>query len=178
MSQYEGTETEENLKKAFAGESQAYTKYTFFASAAQADGYDPIASVFLQSAANEAAHAKIWLSELEGIGNTASNLRTAVEGENFEWTDMYEHFAQTAEEEGFPSLAAKFRMVGIIEKRHEERYRSLLERIENGGVFQKGHICIWECRICGHIVIGTHAPEICPLCRHSRSFFEQSAETT
>lgn len=175
-SKYAGTQTEKNLKAAFAGESQARNKYTFFACVARKEGYEEIASIFLKTADNEKAHSRIWLDELAEIGTTTENLRTAAEGESYEWTDMYEDFAQTAQAEGFPELAAKFRMVGIIEKRHEARYRELLNSAEHGTVFKKGQICIWECRNCGHIVISTDAPDICPVCRFPRAFFEVHPE--
>ncbi len=173
---YEGTRTEKNLEAAFAGESGARNKYTYFASAAKKEGYEQIAALFLKTAENEKEHAKMWLKELEGIGDTAANLLTAAEGENHEWTDMYEGFAQTAEEEGFPELAAKFRMVAAIEKHHEERYRTLLKNIETAAVFEKSQVKVWECRNCGHIMVGTKAPETCPVCAHPQSYFEISAE--
>ena len=173
---YEGTQTQSNLLAAFAGESQARNKYTFFASVAKKEGYEQIASLFLKTADNEKEHAKIWLKELEAIGNTATNLEAAAEGENYEWTDMYEGFAKTAEEEGFPELAQKFRMVGAIEKEHEERYRALLKNVETAQVFEKSEVKVWECRNCGHIIVGTNAPEICPVCAHPQSFFEIKAE--
>ncbi len=176
MSKYEGTKTEQNLKAAFAGESQARNKYTYFASIAQKEGYEQIAALFLQTADNEKAHARMWLEELCGIGNTAENLSDAAGGESYEWTDMYEDFAKTAEEEGFSVLAAKFRMVGIIEKHHEERYRALLKNIEMQEVFQKSEVKIWECRNCGHIVVGTKAPEVCPVCHYPQGYFEIRAE--
>ena len=173
---YAGTKTEKNLEAAFAGESQARNKYTYFASKAKKDGFEQIAAIFLKTADNEKEHAKMWFKELEGIGSTADNLKAAADGENYEWTDMYEGFAKTAEEEGFPELAAKFRLVGAIEKHHEERYRSLLYNVENKEVFEKGSVRIWECRNCGHIVIGTAAPEVCPTCNHPQSYFEVNAE--
>ncbi len=169
---YAGTQTEKNLQAAFAGESEARNKYTFFASVAKKEGYEQISSLFLKTADNEKEHAKIWLKELAGIGNTAQNLAEAAAGENYEWTDMYEGFAKTADEEGFPELAEKFRLVGAIEKHHEERYRALLHNVEAQEVFAKSEVKIWECRNCGHIVIGTEAPEICPACAHPRSYFE------
>ena len=172
---YSGTQTEQNLLAAFAGESQARNKYTYFASAAKKEGYEQIAELFLKTAENEKEHAKLWFKELKGIGNTAENLEAAADGENFEWTDMYEDFAKTAEKEGFPELAAKFRGVAMIEKRHEERYRALLKNIETAKVFEKGEVKVWECRNCGHIVVGTKAPEICPVCAHPQSYFEISA---
>ena len=171
---YAGTQTEKNLMEAFAGESQARNKYTYFASVAKKEGYEQISSLFLKTADNEMAHAKMWFKELEGIGDTPANL--AAEGENYEWTDMYEGFAKTAEEEGFPALAAKFRMVGAIEKAHEERYRALLHNVEAQEVFAKSEVKVWECRNCGHIVVGTQAPEICPVCAHPKAFFEVRVE--
>ncbi len=176
MSKYAGTQTEKNLLEAFAGESQARNKYTYFASKAKKDGYQQIAALFEKTAANEKEHAKIWFKELEGIGETTDNLAAAADGENYEWTDMYDGFAKTADEEGFPELAEKFRLVAAIEKHHEERYRKLLANIENGEVFKRGDVKIWECRNCGHIVVGTEAPEVCPTCDHPLSFFEISAE--
>ncbi len=172
MTKYEGSKTEKNLQAAFAGESQARNKYTYFASVAKKEGYEQIAELFLKTADNEKEHAKMWFKELNGIGNTADNLKAAAEGENYEWTDMYEGFAKTAEEEGFADLAAKFRMVGAIEKRHEERYRALLHNIENMEVFKKSTVKVWECRNCGHIVVGTQAPAVCPVCNHPQSYFE------
>ena len=174
MSKYQGTETEKNLMAAFAGESQARNKYTYFASKAKKEGYEQIAALFLKTAENEKEHAKLWFKELEGIGDTAQNLEAAAEGENYEWTDMYEGFAVTAEKEGFPELAAKFRGVAAIERNHEERYRALLKNVKDSQVFQKGDIKIWECRNCGHIVVGTAAPEVCPVCAHPQSYFEIS----
>lgn len=171
-SKYAGTQTEKNLEAAFAGESQARNKYTYFSSVAQNEGYEQIAALFLQTAENEKAHAKLWFEELHGVGNTAANLLHAAEGENYEWTDMYDGFAKTAEEEGFPELAAKFRLVAAIEKRHEERYRALLHNVETAQVFEKSEVKMWECRNCGHIVVGTAAPEVCPTCLYSKSFFE------
>ena len=169
---YAGTQTEKNLEAAFAGESQARNKYTYFSSVAQREGYEQIAALFLQTAENEKAHAKLWFEELHGVGNTAENLLHAAEGENYEWTDMYDGFAETAEKEGFPELAAKFRLVAAIEKRHEERYRALLHNVETAQVFEKSEVKVWECRNCGHIVVGTAAPEVCPTCLYSKSFFE------
>ncbi len=169
---YSGTQTEKNLEAAFAGESQARNKYTYFASVAKKEGYEQIAELFLKTADNEKEHAKLWFKELNGIGDTAQNLEHAAEGENYEWTDMYEGFAKTAEEEGFKALAAKFRMVAAIEKRHEERYRALLKNIETAAVFEKSEVKVWECRNCGHIVVGTKAPQLCPVCAHPQSFFE------
>ena len=176
MSKYAGTKTEENLKAAFAGESQARNKYTYFASVAKKEGFEQIADIFLSTANNEKEHAKMWFKELQGIGSTAQNLAAAADGENYEWTDMYESFAKTAEEEGFPELAAKFRLVGVIEKRHEERYRALLKNVETAAVFEKSEVKVWECRNCGHIVVGTKAPQVCPTCAHPQSYFEISAE--
>ena len=173
---YAGTQTEKNLEAAFAGESQARNKYTYFASVAQSEGYEQIAALFLKTAENEREHAKMWFKELSGIGSTAENLLHAAEGENYEWTDMYDGFAKTAEAEGFPELAAKFRMVAAIEKHHEERYRALLKNVEMAEVFAKSDVKVWECRNCGHIVVGTAAPEVCPTCLYSRSFFEINAE--
>ncbi len=173
---YSGTKTEKNLEAAFAGESQARNKYTYFASVAKKEGYEQIADLFLKTADNEKEHAKMWFKELKGIGNTAENLSAAADGENYEWTDMYREFAKTAEEEGFTALAAKFRLVGAIEKRHEERYRALLKNIETNEVFEKSTVKIWECRNCGHIVVGEKAPEVCPVCAHPKSYFEVMAE--
>ncbi len=169
---YEGTQTEKNLEAAFAGESMARNKYTYFASKAKKDGFEQIAALFLKTADNEKEHAKLWFKELNGIGDTESNLSDAADGENYEWTDMYEGFAKTAEEEGFNELAAKFRLVAKIEKQHEERYRALLKNVQNSEVFKKSEVKIWECRNCGHIVVGEKAPEICPTCAHPQSFFE------
>ena len=173
---YAGTQTEKNLEAAFAGESQARNKYTYFASKAKKEGFEQIAALFLQTAENEKEHAKIWFKELNGIGSTAENLAAAADGENYEWTDMYEGFAVTAEKEGFPELVAKFRMVAAIEKHHEERYRALLRNVEAQEVFAKSEVKVWECRNCGHIVVGTKAPEICPVCAHPQSYFEIHAE--
>ena len=173
---YSGTQTEKNLWEAFAGESQARNKYTYFASKAKKDGYEQISALFLKTADNEKEHAKLWFKELEGIGTTPENLLAAAEGENFEWTDMYEGFAKTAEEEGFPELAAKFRGVAAIEKHHEERYRALLKNVEMQQVFAKSEVKVWECRNCGHIVVGTEAPVICPVCAHPQAYFEINAE--
>ena len=169
---YSGTQTEKNLEAAFAGESQARNKYTYFASVAKKEGYEQIAELFLKTADNEKEHAKLWFKELNGIGDTCQNLEHAADGENYEWTDMYEGFAKTAEEEGFKALAIKFRMVAAIEKRHEERYRALLKNIETAAVFEKSEVKVWECRNCGHIVVGTKAPQLCPVCAHPQSFFE------
>ena len=169
---YAGTQSEKNLHEAFLGESGARNKYTYFASVAKKEGFEQIAALFLKTAENEREHAKMWFKELEGLGDTAANLLSAAEGENYEWTDMYDGFAKTAEEEGFPELAAKFRMVGAIEKHHEERYRALLKNVETAAVFEKSEVKVWECRNCGHIVVGTKAPEICPVCAHPQSYFE------
>lgn len=173
---YAGTQTEKNLQEAFAGESQARNKYTYFASVAKKEGYEQMSALFLKTADNEKEHAKMWFKELAGIGNTIENLTAAAEGENYEWTDMYEGFAKTAEEEGFTELAAKFRAVAAIEKHHEERYRALLKNIETAQVFEKSEVKVWECRNCGHIVVGTKAPEVCPVCNHPQSYFEVHAE--
>ena len=172
---YAGTQTEKNLQAAFAGESQARNKYTYFASKARKDGYEQIAAIFEETAGNEKEHAKMWFKELNGIGSTADNLKAAAEGENYEWTDMYEEFARTAEKEGFPELAKKFRAVGAIEKHHEERYRALLKNIEDSVVFSKDDERIWVCRNCGHVVVGKYAPEVCPVCAHPQSYFELQA---
>ena len=169
---YSGTQTEKNLEAAFAGESQARNKYTYFASKAKKEGFEQIAALFLETADNEKEHAKLWFKELNGIGDTAENLAAAAEGENYEWTDMYAGFAKTAEEEGFPELAEKFRGVAAIEKRHEERYRALLHNVETAEVFKRSEVKVWECRHCGHIVVGTEAPEICPVCAHPQAYFE------
>ena len=176
MSKYAGTQTEKNLQAAFAGESQARNKYTYFASKAKKEGFEQIAALFLKTADNEKEHAKMWFKELEGIGDTAQNLAEAANGENYEWTDMYAGFAETAEAEGFTELAAKFRMVAAIEKQHEERYRALLKNVETAQVFEKSEVKVWECRNCGHIVVGTAAPEICPVCAHPQAYFEVHAE--
>ncbi len=169
---YAGTLTETNLQTAFSGESQARNKYTYFASVAKKEGYEQISEIFLKTAENEKEHAKMWFKELKGIGTTEDNLAAAADGENHEWTSMYDEFADTAEKEGFSELAAKFRMVGQIEKQHEERYRALLENIDMKKVFEKSEVKIWECRNCGHIVVGMKAPEVCPVCAHPRSYFE------
>ena len=171
-----GSKTEANLWTAFAGESQARNKYTYFASQAKKEGYEQIAAIFEETALNEKEHAKIWFKELSGIGTTAENLKAAADGENYEWTDMYAEFAKTAKEEGVDRLAFLFEAVGKIEKEHEERYRKLLENVEEGKVFEAGSVKIWKCRNCGHIVVGTSAPEVCPVCNHPRSFFEIKAE--
>ena len=171
-----GSKTEANLWTAFAGESQARNKYTYFASQAKKEGYEQIAAIFEETALNEKEHAKIWFKELAGIGTTSENLKAAADGENYEWTDMYAEFAKTAKEEGFDRLAYLFEAVGKIEKEHEERYIKLLENVEEGKVFEAGSVKIWKCRNCGHIVVGTSAPEVCPVCNHPRSFFEVKAE--
>ena len=171
-----GSRTEKNLMEAFAGESQARNKYTYFASVAKKEGYEQISAIFQHTADNEKEHAKMWFKALNGIGSTAENLLNAAEGENYEWTDMYAEFAKVAEEEGFTDLAEKFRMVGEIEKAHEERYRALLNNIEMQKVFEKSEETMWECRNCGHIVIGKKAPEVCPVCAHPRSYFEVRKE--
>ncbi len=176
QTKYAGTQTEKNLLAAFAGESEARNKYTFFASKAKKEGYEQIAALFLKTAENEKEHAKLWFKELEGIGDTAENLQAAAEGENYEWTDMYEDFAKTAEAEGFTELAHRFRLVAAIEKHHEERYRALLHNVEMAEVFAKSEVKVWECRNCGHIVIGTSAPEVCPTCNHPQSYFEVREE--
>lgn len=173
---YSGSQTEKNLEAAFAGESQARNKYTYFASVAKKQGFEQIADLFLKTADNEKEHAKMWFKELNGIGDTAENLLAAAEGENYEWTDMYEDFAKTAEEEGFTELAHKFRLVAAIEKHHEERYRALLRNVETAEVFKRSEIKVWECRNCGHIVVGKEAPEVCPVCNHPQSYFEIHAE--
>lgn len=173
---YAGTQTEKNLQEAFSGESQARNKYTYFASVAKKEGYEQMSALFLKTADNEKEHAKMWFKELAGLGDTKANLSAAADGENYEWTDMYEGFAKTAEEEGFPELAAKFRAVAEIEKHHEERYRALLKNIETAQVFEKSEVKVWECRNCGHIVVGTKAPEVCPVCAHPQSYFEIHAE--
>jgi len=173
---YEGTQTEKNLEAAFAGESQARNKYSYFASKAKKEGFEQIAALFEKTANNEKEHAKLWFKELNGIGSTAENLLHAAEGENYEWTDMYDGFAKTADEEGFPELAAKFRGVALIEKHHEERYRALLKNVEAQEVFAKSEVKVWECRNCGHIVVGTKAPDVCPVCNHPQAYFELNAE--
>lgn len=178
MAELKGSKTEKNLMAAFAGESQARNKYTYYASKAKKDGFVQIANIFEETANNEKEHAKIWFKLLHGgsIPDTAENLEDAANGENYEWTDMYEGFAKTAEEEGFPELAAKFRMVGEIEKHHEERYRALLRNLETAHVFEKSEVKVWECRNCGHICVGVKAPEVCPVCNHPQSYFEVHAE--
>ena len=175
-SKYAGTQTEKNLEAAFAGESQARNKYTYFASKAKKEGYEQIAALFLKTADNEKEHAKMWFKELNGIGDTLENLNAAADGENYEWTDMYDEFAKTAEAEGFPELAEKFRLVAAIEKAHEERYRKLIGNVEMAEVFAKSEVKIWECRNCGHLVVGTNAPDICPTCAHPQSYFEIHSE--
>ena len=173
---YAGTKTEKNLWEAFAGESMARNKYYYFASVAKKAGFEQISEIFLKTADNEKEHAKLWFKELGELGDTAENLLHAAEGENYEWTDMYAEFAKTAEEEGFTVLAAKFRMVAAIEKHHEERYRALLKNIETAQVFEKSEVKVWECRNCGHIIVGTKAPQVCPTCAHPQSYFELHAE--
>jgi rubrerythrin len=176
VNKYAGTKTEKNLMEAFSGESQARNKYTYFAMIAQREGYDQIAEIFLKTARNEQEHARLWFEELGKLGNTAENLLQAAEGENYEWTDMYDRFARDADEEGFPELAEKFRKVAAIEKAHEERYRALLNNVEMQRVFEKGEETMWECRICGHLVMGKKAPEVCPVCTYAQSFFEVRKE--
>lgn len=171
-----GSKTEKNLMEAFAGESQARNKYTYFASVAKKEGYEQIAALFLETAENEKEHAKIHFKYLNGISDTKANLAAAAAGENYEWTDMYDRMAKEADEEGFTEIAAKFRGIAAIEKEHEARYRKLLENLENGEVFKKGSITIWKCRNCGHIIVGTEAPKVCPVCNHLQSFFEVKAE--
>ena len=173
---YAGSQTEKNLMAAFSGESEARNKYTYFASKAKKEGFEQISALFLKTADNEKEHAKLWFKELEGIGDTAQNLQHAAEGENYEWTDMYAGFAKTAEEEGFHELAAKFRLVAAIEKHHEERYRALLKNVETAQVFEKSEVKVWECRNCGHIVVGTKAPKLCPTCDHPQAYFEVHEE--
>lgn len=173
---YAGTQTEKNLQAAFAGESQARNKYTYFASVAKKEGYEQISALFLKTADNEKEHAELWFKELDGIGDTKANLKAAAEGENYEWTDMYENFAKTAEEEGFKELADKFRGAAEIEKFHEKRYRALLKNVETAQVFEKSEVKVWECRNCGHIIVGTKAPDECPVCNHPQSYFELHAE--
>ena len=171
-----GTKTEQNLMTAFAGESQARNKYTYFASVAKKEGYEQIAAIFQQTADNEKEHAKLWFKALGGLGTTAANLLAAAEGENYEWTDMYDTFAKEAEEEGFKALAFQFRAVAAIEKAHEERYRALLSNVEMQKVFEKAGVTVWECRNCGHMVVGTAAPEVCPVCKHPKAYFEVRKE--
>lgn len=169
---YAGTKTEKNLLEAFAGESQARNKYTFFAAVASRQGFEQIAALFLKTAENEMSHARMWFEALGGVQDTSDNLLAAAQGENFEWTDMYDRMAKEADEEGFHELAEKFRAVGAIEKAHEERYRALLKNVETSEVFEKSDVKVWECRVCGHIVVGTNAPDVCPVCEHPQSFFE------
>ena len=178
MKDLKGTKTEKNLMEAFAGESQARNKYTYFASKAKKEGYEQIAAIFLETAGNEKEHAELWFKYLNGgqLNDTVANLLEAADGENFEWTDMYDRMAKEADEEGFKEIAAKFRMVGAIEKHHEERYRKLAQNIKDGVVFSRDGDCIWVCRNCGHVVIGKKAPEICPCCLHAQSYFELKAE--
>ena len=171
-----GSKTEKNLMEAFAGESQARNKYTYFASVAKKEGYEQIAALFLETAENEKEHAKIHFKYLNGISDTKANLVAAAAGENYEWTDMYDRMAKEADEEGFTEIAAKFRGIGAIEQEHEARFRRLLENVENGEVFKRGSITIWKCRNCGHIVVGTEAPKVCPVCNHPQSYFEVKAE--
>ena len=173
---YAGTKTEQNLRDAFAGESQARNKYTYFASVAKKEGYEQISALFLKTAENEKEHAKMWFKELGELGNTAENLAAAAEGENYEWTDMYANFAKDADEEGFPELAAKFRAGAAIEKSHEERYLALLNNVQMQAVFEKAGETMWECRNCGHLVVGKQAPQLCPVCAHPQSYFEVRAE--
>ena len=178
MKDLKGTKTEKNLQEAFAGESQARNKYTYFASKARKEGYEQIAAIFEETALNEKEHAKIWFKYLEGgaIKDTKSNLEAAAAGENFEWTDMYDRMAKEAEEEGFDEIAAKFRMVGEIEKHNEERYKKLVGNLENGVVFSRDNERIWKCRNCGHIIVGKYAPTVCPVCNHPQSYFEIDAQ--
>ena len=174
---YQGTQTEKNLETAFAGESQARNKYTYFASVAKKEGYEQIAALFLETADNEKEHAKLWFKELEGIGDTKANLKAAAEGENYEWTDMYKGFAETAEKEGFKELAVKFRLVADVEKHHEERYLNLLKNVNELKVFKKDEeVTVWKCRNCGFIFVGKEAPNVCPCCAHPQSFFEVNAK--
>ena len=173
---YAGTKTEQNLRDAFAGESQARNKYTYFASVAKKEGYEQISALFLKTAENEKEHAKLWFKELGELGNTAENLAAAAEGENYEWTDMYANFAKDADEEGLHELAAKFRAVAAIEKSHEERYLALLNNVQMQAVFEKAGETMWECRNCGHLVVGKQAPQLCPVCAHPQAYFEVRAE--
>ncbi len=173
---YAGTKTEKNLWEAFAGESQARNKYTYFASVAKKNGYEQIAALFLKTADNEKEHAKLWFKALGELGDTAENLIHAAEGENYEWTDMYDRMAKEAEEEGFHDLAVQFRNVAAVEKEHEERYRALLHNVEAKEVFEKSGVQVWECRNCGHIAVGTAAPEVCPTCFHPQAYFELQAK--
>ncbi len=176
MNKYSGSETEKNLRFAFSGESEARNKYTFFASVAKREGFEQLADIFLITAENERAHAKLWFAELDGIGMTEENLLSAAEGENYEWSEMYSGFADTAEREGFSELAARFRLVAEVEKKHEERYRALIKNVSAGEVFKKSSVKVWECRNCGHIAVGFEAPEVCPVCAHPRAYFELRAE--
>ncbi len=176
VNRYAGTKTEKNLEAAFAGESQARNKYTYFASVAKKEGFEQLSEIFLKTAGNEKEHAEIWFKELGHLGKTAQNLLAAAEGEHYEWTEMYEGFARDAEAEGFPELAVRFRRVAAIEKTHEERYRALLKNVEMRQVFEKGEESIWECRVCGHLVMGRKAPEVCPVCLHAQSYFELRKE--
>lgn len=171
-----GTKTEQILINAFAGESQARNKYTYFASVAKKEGYEQMSALFLKTADNEKEHAKMWFKELAGIGDTKANLEAAADGENYEWTDMYAEFAKTAREEGFDNIAFLFEEVGKIEKEHEQRYLKLLDNVKNGNVFEAGEVKVWKCRNCGHIVVGTKAPEVCPVCAHPKAYFEIKAE--
>lgn len=176
MSKYSGTQTENNLKNAFSIESKARNKYTYFSEIAKKEGLEQISALFLKTAENEEAHAKIWFKELDGLSNTTDNLSSSIDGENYEWSEMYVEYAKTAEEEGFGELAQKFKLVAEVEKHHEERYRKLLHNLENDEVFQRSEVKIWECRNCGHIIIGKQAPEICPTCDHPQAFFEIKCE--
>lgn len=176
MNKYAGTQSEKNLMTAFAGESEARNKYTFFASVAKKQGFEQIAALFLKTADNEKEHAKLWFKELNGIGDTADNLKAAAAGENYEWTDMYAGFAKEAREEGFTEIAALFEAVAKIEKEHEERYLKLAQNIEDGTVFERPDIVIWKCANCGHIHVGTSAPEVCPVCAHPKAYFQLKAE--
>ena len=176
LMELKGSKTEQNLRAAFSGESEARNKYTYFASVAKKEGYQQIAAIFEETANNEKEHAKMWFKELKGIGTTAENLLSAAEGENYEWTDMYSTFADEAEAEGFTAIANKFRMVAAIEKSHEERYRALLNNVEMQKVFEKAEETMWECRNCGHLVMGKKAPEVCPVCAHPQSYFEVRKE--
>ncbi len=173
---YAGTKTEQNLRAAFSGESEARNKYTYFASVAKKEGFEQISAIFQKTADNEKEHAKMWFKELKGIGCTAENLLSAAEGENYEWTDMYATFVKEAEEEGFTALAAKFRAVAAVEKEHEDRYRALLHNVEAQEVFAKSTVTVWECRNCGHIAVGMKAPEVCPVCAHPQAYFEVNAK--
>ncbi len=171
-----GSKTEKNLMEAFSGESQARNKYTYYASVAKKEGYEQIAGIFLETAENEKEHAKLHYKYLNGIGDTLANLNDAAAGENYEWVDMYAKFAKEAEEEGFKEIAATFKMIGEVEKHHEERYRALIKNLEEGKVFKKDGVVVWKCRNCGHIHVGTEAPEICPTCKHPKAYFELQAE--